>query len=657
MRTISDMVKEINSASDKEKIVEVENFIVSRFFSHLIAVGSTIIFIIRFFLLHEETAIFLPDIIVLLSFSLFVGLYSRLSKNEKAKEYIITIMIALTLTYVAIRLYYLFGTLIWIGSLIFVFLSVFRMHRIMLVIMSVTSMTLLQIMNVLNESEVYVDIIQSFILVIVVSVCLFMQKFITQRYIMIKKSEERINYTLSSVGDGVIATGVDGTVEYINPIAQKLTGWSKEGAVGNSIDSIFHLVSEEDLSCRISPVSLMMESGQVCEPVNELILVSRDGTKIPITYTASPIVNFHNSNIVGCVLVFKDFSERNKRIKMIEYLSYHDLLTGLYNRRFFEEEINRLDTKRNLPLSIIYADINGLKTFNDAFGHETGDLLIQEISAVFKTQCRADDIMARTGGDEFMLLLPKTTTSSAIALIDRINEALNHVKVMDINTSISFGWETKISESQSFQDIMRAAEDLMYRSKILIKSSKQSMTIKSIYNSLLLKSPQESAHSERVSLLCQSYGESIKLSDIELHELKLAGELHDIGKIAIDEAILNKKGRLTKAQREKIMTHSEIGYRLLSTSNEFSNISDAVFSHHERWDGSGYPRGLRGIEIPIYSRIIAVADSYDAMTCDRPYREPVSKEEAIEEIRKNAGTQFDPEVAKIFVEKVFGMQW
>jgi HD-GYP domain-containing protein (c-di-GMP phosphodiesterase class II) len=228
---------------------------------------------------------------------------------------------------------------------------------------------------------------------------------------------------------------------------------------------------------------------------------------------------------------------------------------------------------------------------------------------------------------------------------------------MGINISVSFGWYTKDSEDQSMDEVLKNAENYMYQKKLNSKSSKQSNIIRSILNTLQIKCPRERDHSQRVSRICEEIGKAFNLGDNELNELKIAGELHDIGKIAIDISILNKSGGLKDSEWAQIKKHPEIGYRILNTSREFIKISEYVLAHHEKIDGSGYPQGLKGDEIIWQSKVIAVADSYDAMTCDRPHRKALSREEAAEEIIKNAGTQFDPEVARVFIEKVLGMKY
>jgi len=472
----------------------------------------------------------------------------------------------------------------------------------------------------------------------------------------VRENKEKLYATLTSVGDGVITVDRNGIVDFMNPVAQRLTGWHQEDYHGKPFEDVFEIINEYTRERVESPVQKVFETEEIIELANHTILISKDGLERAIEDTAAPIKDMFGK-VIGVVLVFRDFSDKKEKRRRIEYLSYHDQLTGLYNRRFFEEELKRLDIKRNLPLSFVFADVNGLKTINDAFGHQYGDQLIQQVSEVFKMVCRADDIISRTGGDEFILLLPNTEATSVQELGNRIKETIEQKKIMDINISVAFGWDTKTMENQSASNVLKNAEDLMYQKKIFDSSSKRSAVIKSILNTLRLKSPREDAHSKRVSLICEDIGKAYHLSGDEVDELRIAGELHDIGKIAVDEAILNKPSKLSEPEWAQIQHHPETGYRLLGTSSEYYNIAEYVLAHHERWDGTGYPKGLKGEAIHWKARIIGLADAYDAMTCQRPYRKALNKEEAVEEIKKNAGTQFDPDIARVFVEDILGVTW
>ncbi|MCB2292731.1 diguanylate cyclase [Clostridium algoriphilum] len=348
----------------------------------------------------------------------------------------------------------------------------------------------------------------------------------------------------------------------------------------------------------------------------------------------------------------EEINERTKREEEICYLSYHDKLTGLYNRRFYEIELKRLDTERNLPISIIMGDVNSLKLVNDAFGHLKGDELLQKAAAAIQSACRNDDIVSRWGGDEFVILLPKTKTEEVIEIIDRIKVLYSKERISTLSFTISFGWDTKIKTDENILKVLKNAEDHMYKRKVIESDGMRDNIINTIANTLHEKNPREEQHSKRVSEICQEIGKAINFPEIEIRKLKAAGLLHDIGKIAIEEKILNKPGKLTVQERNEINRHPDIGYRILSSSNNMLELANYILAHHERWDGTGYPKGLKGEAIPLMARIIALADSYDAMTSVRLYRNALSEEEALIEILKNAGTQFDPELTKIFVEKV-----
>jgi len=354
------------------------------------------------------------------------------------------------------------------------------------------------------------------------------------------------------------------------------------------------------------------------------------------------------SKVVGTI---QDITERKEKEIEISYLSYHDHLTGLYNRRFYEEELKRLDTERNLPLTIVIGDVNGLKLINDSFGHDKGDELIKKVAEVIKNGCRADDIIARLGGDEFVILLPKTNNFEAEQIIKRIQEETLKEELGSIDISVSFGWKTKNKKEEKTQDLFKKAEDHMYMKKLFEGPSMRGKTIQTIVRTLHEKIREEQ-HSYRVSILCKRMGEALGLSESEIQELHSVGLLHDIGKIAIEDTILNKPGKLTSDEWEEIKRHPEIGYRILSTVNDMAEISEYVLAHHERWDGLGYPKGLKREEIPLQSRIINIADAYDAMTSARSYCSVLSEKAAIEELQANAGLQFDPQLITIFIDKV-----
>lgn len=367
------------------------------------------------------------------------------------------------------------------------------------------------------------------------------------------------------------------------------------------------------------------------------------------------------SVLVTSVILYLFISHLLKKVEQSEkdnlYLSYYDLLTGLYNRRFYEMEVKRLDVESNLPISVIMADVNGLKMINDAFGHQLGDQLLKKAADTIRSICRTTDVLARWGGDEFVALLPNTSYEEAEKLVEQVKEVCCRESIDMFHASISLGWDTKATTDVDISEILKNAENAMYRHKIIQSEGLRGNLINIIVKTLYEKNPREERHSERVGEVAQKIGAAIGLSETEAGKLKLIGHLHDIGKIAVDESILNKEGRLTAREQEEIQRHPDVGFRILTATSETLDFADCILSHHERWDGKGYPRGLAGQDIPIEARIIALADSYDAMSSERPYRKALDEAVILYEIKKNAGYQFDPDLARVFVEQVLRKPW
>ena len=429
-----------------------------------------------------------------------------------------------------------------------------------------------------------------------------------------------------------------------NESHEKIVGTKNKDVLGKSIHQVIYDIGNEN----IEKLENVVKTG---EPV----FYERHSLKTGKYYE----VNAYRPKELQLAVILTDITkrkqvehERKQLEQKLEYLSYHDELTGLYNRRFFEEEEKRLDVERNYPLTIFMADVNGLKLVNDSFGHSIGDELLKKVAEVLTKGCRADDIIARLGGDEFVVLMPKTDAFAAKQISKRIKAIALQEKLGSIDISISVGFETKNKKEEQIKEIFKKAEDHMYKKKLFESPSMRGKTINTIISTLHEKNKREEQHSHRVSILCQSIGQTIGLSEEEIQELKTVGLLHDIGKIAIDENILNKPGKLTVDEWEEIKRHPEIGYRILSTVNNMSEMAEFVLAHHERLDGKGYPKGLDKEQIPLQSRIIAIADAYDAMTSERSYGSAIPKELAIQELQKNAGTQFDSELVKVFIERV-----
>jgi diguanylate cyclase (GGDEF)-like protein/PAS domain S-box-containing protein len=460
--------------------------------------------------------------------------------------------------------------------------------------------------------------------------------------------KERLRTTLLSIGDGVISTDSRGCVTLINKVAEKLTGWCQAEAYGLPLNQVLSLVNEYTRESCDNPASRVLETGEIIELNNHTILLSKDGREIPVEDSAAPIKN-QDGHITGVVIVFRDFSDKKEKQEQIEYLSFHDHLTGLYNRRFFDEELRRLNTPRNLPLSLLIFDVNGLKLTNDAFGHIAGDRLLKTVAHTMQKMSRSDDIISRIGGDEFVILLPQTEIHEAKELAKRINNTLSKEHLDAGHVSISSGWGVKTDIEEEIDEVFKAAENKMYQYKISERNSTRNEAIQFIMKTLYEKLPREQDHSEQVSKISGAIGTAMGFTNEEINELMTAGALHDIGKIAIGNEILDKLDNLSDYEWLEIRRHPEISYSILSSLNDYAPLANITFVHHERYDGTGYPKGLVGEQIPLQARIIAIADAYDAMTYGRPYKEPMSAEAAIQEIIDGKNTQFDPIIVDIFL--------
>ncbi|MEL7655876.1 MAG: HD domain-containing phosphohydrolase, partial [Bacillota bacterium] len=464
----------------------------------------------------------------------------------------------------------------------------------------------------------------------------------------LKQSEERFRtiFEKSQIGIGIFDS-ITGQAYHVNNRFSEILGRTKEELLRIKWKQYSH---PEDIEENLHKMSMLNE-GLIDSFSLDKRFIKPDGTIIWTNLIATPFDAAETTNPCHLCMI-NDITAQKLAEEETVYLNYHDQLTGLYNRRFYDEELKRLDTERNLPISLVMADVNGLKLTNDAFGHMAGDQMLKRIAAIMKQVCRSDDIVARIGGDEFILLLPRTNSLEAESIVNRINDFIQKEKWGNIIFSVSFGSATKKVPSEDMKKIYMLAEDRMYRDKLSESRSMRYETIKIIRETLFQKNKREQLHCERVSQLCEAIGTAMGFGIGEVMELKTAGLLHDIGKIGIEENLLNKTGSLSHTEMEDMKRHPEIGYHILSSVNEFAAIAEYVLCHHERLDGKGYPRNLHEFQIPIQSKIISIADSYDAMTSERSYKKSMTTTEAIQEIRKNIGSQFDQEIAAIFIQEV-----
>lgn len=350
------------------------------------------------------------------------------------------------------------------------------------------------------------------------------------------------------------------------------------------------------------------------------------------------------------MMILTDITDQLRAEEQIRFLSYHDKLTTLHNRAYVETLLPDLEGPQSLPISIIMLDMNGLKLVNDVFGHQQGDLLLISMAEVLKKSCRPSDIIARWGGDEFVILLPQTDQEDCRKVWARIQDLCKEFTDCTIPLSAAIGAATKDSGVVRLTEMFNVAEYRMYNDKLLRGREVRKEIVGSLENILHKRCFESGGHSERVKQLAFEFIEFLgfDLNENDRKSLIQLAIMHDIGKVAIPGEILGKAAPLTAGEWEIVKSHSDIGYRMAQSMGEPS-VADMILALHEHWDGTGYPYGVKGDRIPLLARLFAIVDVYDVLTHDRPYKAAVDKAAALREIELGSRIQFDPELAQRFI--------
>lgn len=460
----------------------------------------------------------------------------------------------------------------------------------------------------------------------------------------LKESEERYREILATMEEGYYEADLEGNITYCNDAACRLFGYEPGELVGSGYKELY-----KDPDLAFKTFNHVFWTGK---PERGLILemYRRDGTlgygELSIT-----LIRDKEGYVTGFKGIGKDVTERIHYEQRLEYLSLYDQLTDSYNRAYFEAELNRLSDGRQHPVTIISADLDGLKLINDTMGHDAGDELLKSCAAVLKESLRSSDILARVGGDEFSAILIKTGREKGETILRRIRNKVEKYnrENEDLPLGISLGAATADNPEEPLKKIFKRADDMMYRDKLYNSRSSRSKIVLSLLTALAERDYLTEGHARRLGKRCRAVGERINLSSHHMADLALLAQVHDLGKVSIPDQILFKPGPLSEEEWGIMKGHPEKGYRIASSSPDLAAISELILKHHERWDGKGYPLRLRAGSIPVECRILAIVDAFDVMTHKRPYNRTMTGEEAVQELKDNAGTQFDLELIEVFI--------
>jgi len=461
----------------------------------------------------------------------------------------------------------------------------------------------------------------------------------------LEASEKKYRIIAENMVDFVAQMDLEGNLVYISPSHDKIINWDSQKILGTSYLSYVHPEDIELIQTAYRNTVDSMTPARVlyrfCQP---------DGRYRWVETVANPLTDDYGK-VTGIITSTRDVHRRKLAEEKMQYMSEHDTLTGLKNRQYFKMVMSNIDADNYSPSAILVCDLDGLKLINDTLGLEAGDKLLLAAAGILKESSPPEAVVARIGGDEFGILIPGHSLITAVMVYESINEAVKRYNQSNENIlSISIGYAVKEDAATSMDEVFIQADEKMYRQKLLHSQSARSAIVDIMMKALEARDFVTEGHTDRLQVIAARIAEKLGLSESTINDLALFARFHDIGKVGISDTILFKEGRLTPEEYEEMKKHSEIGYKIAQASPELIHIAEWILKHHEWWNGNGYPLGLKGEDIPLECRIVGVADAYDAMHSDRPYRKALSNEEIIAELKSGSGTQFDPAIIEVLLQ-------
>lgn len=466
-------------------------------------------------------------------------------------------------------------------------------------------------------------------------------------YIEIEENEKRLRLIMEASNDGYFEYDAGTGEVLINRMWVDHLGFYDD-SIRNDKHDAFKYIYKDDKDAFIKTILDYLKTGDN-NFSSEIRMNKADGGYI-WTIVRGKAFNFdENGRPQKWIGSLFDITDRKDAERDRIYLLQTDPITKLKNRAYIETLMHNLTEDEISKSCVLMADVNGLKLINDTLGHKEGDRLIMEAGRVIRSSCMESDTPARWGGDEFLILV-RNNAAYGEDLLKKIKNEFDKIDSFPIKINVAMGCASFSDSNCDIDKTIKRAEEIMYRNKLLESRSIRSGIITSLKQTLNEKQIETYEHTERVRDLCLEIGSKLGLSQEELDELELLSLVHDIGKIAIPDNILLKTDALTDDEAEQLKMHTEAGFRIARSIPEISHIAEKILSHHEYYDGSGYPRRITGDEIPVISRILTVVHAFDKLTNDTFNSKAREKEDVINEMNEKAGMKYDPEIVKILTD-------